>query len=50
MDGEQAAKRRRQILDMAATDKLRILCYHIPFPGLGRVEREGLAFTWLAEV
>jgi glyoxylase-like metal-dependent hydrolase (beta-lactamase superfamily II) len=50
MDGGQAAKHRRLILDMAATDQLRVLCYHIPFPGLGRVEREGSAFTWLAEV
>jgi glyoxylase-like metal-dependent hydrolase (beta-lactamase superfamily II) len=49
MDGDQAAKSRRKLLDMAATDRLRVLCYHIPFPGLGRVEREGSAFTWLTE-
>jgi glyoxylase-like metal-dependent hydrolase (beta-lactamase superfamily II) len=50
MDGDRAAKSRRKMLDMAATDRLRVLCYHIPFPGLGRVERKGSAFTWLAEV
>jgi glyoxylase-like metal-dependent hydrolase (beta-lactamase superfamily II) len=50
MDGAKAAKNRRQVLDMAATDKLQILCYHIPFPGLGRVERKGSAFTWVADV
>ena len=50
MDGAQAAKSRRQVLDMAAADKLQVICYHIPFPGLGRVERKGSAFTWLAEV
>jgi glyoxylase-like metal-dependent hydrolase (beta-lactamase superfamily II) len=50
MDGDKAAKNRRQVLDMAATDKLQILCYHIPFPGLGRVERQGSAFTWVANV
>ena len=50
MDGDQAAKSRRQMLDMAAADKLRVLCYHIPFPGLGRVERKGSVFTWLTEV
>ena len=49
MDGARAAKSRRQVLDMAATDKLQVLCYHIPFPGLGRVERKGSAFEWLAE-
>ena len=50
MDGAQAAKSRRQVLDMAATDKLQVICYHIPFPGLGRVERKGSAFTWVADV
>jgi len=50
MDGVRAAKSRRQLLDMAATDKLLVLCYHIPFPGLGRIERKGSAFTWVAEV
>lgn len=49
MDGDRAAKSRRQLLDMAAADKLRVLSYHIPFPGLGRVERMGPAFTWATE-
>jgi glyoxylase-like metal-dependent hydrolase (beta-lactamase superfamily II) len=50
MDGDRAAKSRRELLDIAATDKLRVLCYHIPFPGIGRVERQGTAFRWLTEV
>ena len=41
MDGAKAAGSRRHLLDMAATDKLQVLSYHIPFPGLGRVERTG---------
>lgn len=49
MDGDRAAKSRRQLLDMAATDKLRVLCYHLPFPGFGRVERKGSAFRWVTE-
>jgi glyoxylase-like metal-dependent hydrolase (beta-lactamase superfamily II) len=49
MEGERAARSRRQVLDMAAADKLRVLCYHIPFPGLGRVERKGQAYKWVAE-
>jgi len=49
MDGLKAARSRRQLLDMAATDKLQVLCYHIPFPGLGRIERAGRAFAWIAE-
>ena len=50
MDGAKAAGSRRHLLDMAATDKLQVLSYHIPFPGLGRVERTGSAFTWVAGV
>lgn len=49
MDGERAAQSRRRLLDMAATDKLRVLSYHIPFPGLGRVQRVGSAFSWVPE-
>ena len=48
MDGGQAAMSRRRLLDMAATDKLLVLSYHIPFPGLGRVERNGSAFAWVS--
>ena len=50
MDGARSAKSQRHVLDMAATDKLHVLCYHIPFPGLGRVERRGSAFAWVAGV
>ena len=46
--GTKAAASRRRLLDMAATDKLRVLSYHIPFPGLGRVERKGSAYAWIA--
>ncbi len=49
MDGDRAAQSRRRLLDMAATDKLRVLSYHIPFPGLGRVERKERAYTWIGE-
>jgi glyoxylase-like metal-dependent hydrolase (beta-lactamase superfamily II) len=50
MDGDRAAKSRRRVLDLASTDKLRVLSYHIPFPGLGRVERQGSTFAWVPEV
>jgi glyoxylase-like metal-dependent hydrolase (beta-lactamase superfamily II) len=49
MDGAKAAISRRRLLDMAATDRLDVLCYHIPFPGLGRIERNGPAFRWVAQ-
>jgi len=48
MDGAAAVASRRRLLDMAATDRLQLASYHIPFPGLGRVERHGTAYRWLA--
>ena len=48
MDGAQAVASRRRLLDMAATDRLAVAAYHIPFPGLGRVERHGTAYRWLS--
>jgi glyoxylase-like metal-dependent hydrolase (beta-lactamase superfamily II) len=48
MDGTQAAASRRQLLELAAADRLQVLSYHMPFPGLGRVERNGSAFSWTA--
>jgi glyoxylase-like metal-dependent hydrolase (beta-lactamase superfamily II) len=48
MEPLRAAQSRRRILDLAATDKLHVLSYHLPFPGLGRVERKGSAFAWVA--
>lgn len=47
MDGAKAAASRRRLLDMAATDKLAVLAYHLPFPGIGRVERKDGAFRWI---
>lgn len=48
-DKEQAAQTRRRIFDMAATERLPVAGYHMPFPSLGYVERrpEG-GYRWLA--
>ena len=46
MDGALAAASRRRLLEIAATDKLSMIAYHIPFPGLGRVERHAGAYRW----
>ncbi len=46
MDGALAAASRQRLLDIAATEKLSVLAYHIPFPGLGRVERHAGAYIW----
>jgi glyoxylase-like metal-dependent hydrolase (beta-lactamase superfamily II) len=41
MDKEAAAATRRAVLDMAATDRIPMIGYHMPFPGLGFVDRRG---------
>ncbi|MBN8919531.1 MAG: MBL fold metallo-hydrolase [Rhizobiales bacterium] len=46
-DPDQAVATRRRILDMAATDRLFVAGFHMPFPGLGMVERSGASYRWL---
>ncbi|EPX86981.1 MBL fold metallo-hydrolase [Salipiger mucosus] len=41
MDGEQTVATRRRLLDMAAADRMAVLGYHFPFPGVGHVMRDG---------
>ncbi len=48
LDSESAANTRRGLLDRAAADKVSSLAYHFPFPGIGRVESKGNAWTWKA--
>ena len=47
MDPEKAIAARRRTLDHLATDRVRLLGYHLPWPGLGRVERAGTAFRFV---
>jgi glyoxylase-like metal-dependent hydrolase (beta-lactamase superfamily II) len=48
MDKEQGAATRMRVYDMAATDRIPIIGYHMPFPSLGFVERSGAAYRWIA--
>jgi glyoxylase-like metal-dependent hydrolase (beta-lactamase superfamily II) len=48
LDPTGASTTRQQLLDRAAADKVNILAYHFPFPGLGRVESKGHAWKWAA--
>ena len=48
-DPEQAARSRVRTLDMLATDSMRVVGYHFPFPGIGRVSRDGSAFRYVPE-
>ena len=47
MDREQAVATRRRLLDMAAADGIAVAGYHLPFPGVGHVVREGSAYRFL---
>lgn len=49
MDGAQAAVSRKRILDMAASEDLRLALYHAPFPGVGRVGRLGAAYRFIPD-
>jgi glyoxylase-like metal-dependent hydrolase (beta-lactamase superfamily II) len=46
LDQPSSVASRRRILEWAADERLLLHAYHLPFPGLGRVGRDGTAFTW----
>ena len=43
-----AAAMRKRLLDRLATDKAQILGYHLPAPGLGRVEKSGTTYRFIS--
>jgi glyoxylase-like metal-dependent hydrolase (beta-lactamase superfamily II) len=47
-DQTQAASTRQRTLDMLATGKIQLLGYHLPWPGLGHVERKDGGFRYVA--
>lgn len=46
-DQEAAAAVRRRIFDRAAADRLLVLGFHYPFPGLGRILKTDRGFAWV---
>lgn len=46
-DKAQAAATRRRILDMVATEDLWAIGFHMPFPGVGHVERHQGGYRWI---
>lgn len=46
MDKAAAAATRRRVLDMMATDKTAFIGYHMPWPGVGYVEKRGDGFAY----
>ncbi|NUS04030.1 MAG: MBL fold metallo-hydrolase [Nonomuraea sp.] len=46
LDAGRSVLSRRRILEWAAAESLPVHAYHMPFPGLGLVERHDDAFRW----
>lgn len=45
-DPDLASETRRKLLERAAAERLPVLAYHFPFPGLGHVGRAGEGYGW----
>ncbi len=48
IDADAAIATRRRLLDRLATSKARVVGYHLPWPGVGRVEAKDGAFRFVA--
>lgn len=46
-DKDAAMSARRQIFERAATDRIPVLGFHYPFPGLGRLLKTDTGFAWV---
>ena len=46
MDQAMANASRKRLLDMAATDKIQIAAYHLPFPSTGFISRQGSGYEY----
>jgi glyoxylase-like metal-dependent hydrolase (beta-lactamase superfamily II) len=44
---DTAVKTRKQLLDRAATDKIKLIGYHWPSPGVGYAERKGSGYVYV---
>jgi glyoxylase-like metal-dependent hydrolase (beta-lactamase superfamily II) len=50
VDGPQAIVTRQRLMDMAATDRLRIAGMHVDFPAFGHIVRAGAGYAFVPEV
>lgn len=48
MDGNVAVQTRRKLLDQAAADKVLFASYHVPFPAIGYIEKDGNGYRFVA--
>ncbi|SDE83042.1 MBL fold metallo-hydrolase [Limimaricola pyoseonensis] len=50
MDKQMATKSRRRVLTMAAESRMPVIGYHMPFPGMGFVQKRGEdGFRWVQQ-
>jgi len=47
-DKEQAAATRKKVFAMVNADKIPVIGHHMPFPGLGFLDKRGEAYSWVA--
>jgi glyoxylase-like metal-dependent hydrolase (beta-lactamase superfamily II) len=47
VDPETAAATRKQLFDMAASDRILVAGMHMPFPGFGHIGREGNGYRFV---
>jgi glyoxylase-like metal-dependent hydrolase (beta-lactamase superfamily II) len=45
-DKDRAVATRKRILDMVATERIWAIGFHMPFPSVGHIEREGSSYRW----
>jgi glyoxylase-like metal-dependent hydrolase (beta-lactamase superfamily II) len=46
-DKAAAAATRKRLFDQAATDRIAVTGYHMPFPAVGYIEKSGNAYRWV---
>ncbi|MBR0649308.1 MBL fold metallo-hydrolase [Roseomonas terrae] len=46
-DPKQSAQTRSRALEVFATDRPLVLSYHFPWPGVGRVAKQGEGYAWM---
>jgi glyoxylase-like metal-dependent hydrolase (beta-lactamase superfamily II) len=47
LDKEQAVQTRRRVYDMASADRLPVQGFHLPFPGVGHIEKSGNGYRFV---
>jgi glyoxylase-like metal-dependent hydrolase (beta-lactamase superfamily II) len=48
LDPDSALQTRRRLFDRAATDRIPVLGFHFPFPGIGKIRRMDGAYRWVS--